>query len=133
MASTLKLWLATRKRSAMPRRRANRNSFSPATTASLLFTLMSATKLGPSFIWQNRNRFASKLGSILTDLSPYRFSVDVHTARNPMTTVEMSQPVAPGQPAPHFTLPAVDGDRPISLSDYRGRSPVFLALLIGLW
>jgi peroxiredoxin len=50
-----------------------------------------------------------------------------------MTTVEMPQPVSPGQPAPHFTLPAVDGDRPISLSDYCGRSPLFLALLIGLW
>ena len=50
-----------------------------------------------------------------------------------MTTVEMPQPVSPGQPAPHFTLPAIDGDSPISLSDYSGRSPLFLALLIGLW
>jgi peroxiredoxin len=50
-----------------------------------------------------------------------------------MTTVEMPQPVSPGQPAPHFTLPAVDGNSPISLSDYCGRSPLFLALLIGLW
>jgi peroxiredoxin len=50
-----------------------------------------------------------------------------------MTTVEIPQPVSPGQPAPHFTLPAVAGDSPISLSDYCGRSPLFLALLIGLW
>jgi peroxiredoxin len=35
--------------------------------------------------------------------------------------------------APNFTLPAVDGDEPVSLADYRGRNPVFLALLIGLW
>ena len=32
-----------------------------------------------------------------------------------------------------LTLPAVDGRDQVSLSDYRGRSPVFLALLLGLW
>jgi peroxiredoxin len=42
-------------------------------------------------------------------------------------------PVAPGEPAPDFTLPAVDGSETVSLSDYRGKSPVFLALFIGLW
>jgi len=47
--------------------------------------------------------------------------------------VESRPPVAPGEPAPEFTLPAVDGKAPISLADYRGRNPVFLALLIGLW
>jgi peroxiredoxin len=41
--------------------------------------------------------------------------------------------VAPGEPAPDFTLPAVDGKNQVSLADYRGRSPVFLSLLIGLW
>ena len=50
-----------------------------------------------------------------------------------MSSAELPQPVTPGRPAPHFTLPAVDGNAPISLSDYRGRSPLFLALLIGLW
>lgn len=50
-----------------------------------------------------------------------------------MLSAEMPQPVSPGQPAPHFSLPAVDGNQPISLSDYSGRSPLFLALLIGLW
>jgi peroxiredoxin len=43
------------------------------------------------------------------------------------------QPVRPGEPAPSFTLPAIDGNGPISLADYRGRSPVFLALFPGLW
>jgi peroxiredoxin len=46
---------------------------------------------------------------------------------------ETRLPVAPGEPAPDFTLPAVDGNETVSLADYRGRSPVFLALLIGLW
>lgn len=50
-----------------------------------------------------------------------------------MVSVELPQPVSPGAPAPFFTLPAIDGEHPISLSDFRGRSPLFLALLIGLW
>jgi peroxiredoxin len=50
-----------------------------------------------------------------------------------MNSAEMAQPASPGRPAPPFTLPALDGNGPISLSDYGGRSPLFLALLIGLW
>jgi len=50
-----------------------------------------------------------------------------------MTIADPRPPVSPGEPAPDFTLPAVDGKEPVSLADYRGRSPVFLALLIGLW
>jgi peroxiredoxin len=50
-----------------------------------------------------------------------------------MTTAESLPPVSPGEPAPDFTLPAVDGKDTVSLADYRGRSPVFLGLLIGLW
>jgi peroxiredoxin len=50
-----------------------------------------------------------------------------------MSSAEMPQPASPGRPAPSFTLPALDGNGPISLSDYCGRSPLFLALLIGLW
>lgn len=38
-----------------------------------------------------------------------------------------------GEPAPDFVLPAVDREELVSLADYRGRSPVFLALFIGLW
>jgi peroxiredoxin len=47
-----------------------------------------------------------------------------------MTT---TAPIAPGQPAPDFRLPAVDGEAIVTLADYRGRSPLFLALFIGLW
>jgi peroxiredoxin len=48
-------------------------------------------------------------------------------------TTESRPPVAPGEPAPDFSLPAVDRPGTISLADYRGRSPVFLALFVGLW
>src|SRR2546423_1952427 len=49
-----------------------------------------------------------------------------------MTMVETRPPVAPGEPAPPFTLPAVDRPETISLAGYKGR-PLFLALFIGLW
>jgi peroxiredoxin len=48
-------------------------------------------------------------------------------------TIALNQPVAAGQPAPDFALPAVADADTISLGDYRGRSPLFLALLLGLW
>ena len=41
--------------------------------------------------------------------------------------------VSPGDQAPDFALPAVDGSGTVSLADYRGRAPLFLALFIGLW
>jgi peroxiredoxin len=50
-----------------------------------------------------------------------------------MTTAESRPPVSLGEPAPDFTLPAVDRAETVSLADYRGRSPVFLALFVGLW
>jgi peroxiredoxin len=50
-----------------------------------------------------------------------------------MTMPETRPPVAPGEAAPNFTLPAVDRNENVSLADYRGRSPVFLALMVGLW
>jgi peroxiredoxin len=43
-----------------------------------------------------------------------------------------STPVRPGDPAPHFALPAVNREGQISLDDYRGRSPVLVALFRGL-
>ena len=43
------------------------------------------------------------------------------------------RPVSPGEAAPDFVLPAVDGNGTVSLADYRGRSAVFLGLMIGLW
>jgi peroxiredoxin len=50
-----------------------------------------------------------------------------------MTMRESRPPVAPGEPAPDFTLPAVDRPETVSLADYRGRSPLLLALFVGLW
>ena len=38
----------------------------------------------------------------------------------------------PGDPAPHFALPAVNREGQVSLDDYRGRSPVLIALFRGL-
>lgn len=48
-------------------------------------------------------------------------------------TRETLSPMSPGAHAPDFALPAVDGSGTISLEDYRGRSPLFLALFVGLW
>jgi peroxiredoxin len=39
----------------------------------------------------------------------------------------------PGDPAPGFVLPSVQADRTVSLADYRGKSPLFLALFRGLY
>src|SRR5258708_39426740 len=50
-----------------------------------------------------------------------------------MTTAESRPPVSRGEPAPDFSLPAVDREEMVSLADYRRRSPIFLALFIGLW
>jgi peroxiredoxin len=47
--------------------------------------------------------------------------------------VESCPPVAPGEPAPDFVLPAVNRDGTVSLSDYRGRTPVLLAMMRGLY
>jgi peroxiredoxin len=42
-------------------------------------------------------------------------------------------PLRPGDPAPHFALPAVNRERQVSLDDdYRGRSPVLVGLFRGL-
>jgi peroxiredoxin len=43
-----------------------------------------------------------------------------------------STPLRPGDPAPHFALPAVNREDHISLDDYRGRSPLLLSLFRGL-
>src|SRR5439155_11546222 len=39
----------------------------------------------------------------------------------------------PGDPAPDFTLPAVHRDGTVSLGDYRGRSPLLLAIFRGIY
>ena len=48
-------------------------------------------------------------------------------------TTDTRAPIGPGQLAPDFTLPAVQGAETVRLSDFRGKSPVFLALMLGLW
>ena len=50
-----------------------------------------------------------------------------------MNTMPMQAPITPGERAPDFSLPALDGSGIVSLSDYRGKSPLFLALFVGLW
>jgi peroxiredoxin len=50
-----------------------------------------------------------------------------------MATAEPRPPVQPGEPAPDFSLPAVDREGTVSLADYRGRTPVLLALMRGLY
>ena len=50
-----------------------------------------------------------------------------------MTTASARPPVQPGDPAPDFTLPAAHGPGTVSLSEYRDRSPVLLALFRGVY
>lgn len=42
------------------------------------------------------------------------------------------RPLRPGDPAPRFSLPAVNRNGRISLDDYRGRIPVLVGLFRGL-
>jgi peroxiredoxin len=48
-------------------------------------------------------------------------------------TKASKRPLQPGDSAPDFVLQTVQTDRTVSLSDYRGRSPLFLALFRGLY
>lgn len=48
-------------------------------------------------------------------------------------TSTLHPPVAPGEAAPDFALPSVAGSGTVALADYRGRTPLFLALMVGLW
>jgi peroxiredoxin len=50
-----------------------------------------------------------------------------------MNANDRSAPVGPGEPAPDFTLPAAHGEGTVSLAEYRGQSPVLLALFRGLY
>lgn len=49
------------------------------------------------------------------------------------TSASRLSPVQPGEPAPEFRLPAVNHEGIVSLGEYRSRSPLFLALFVGLW
>jgi hypothetical protein len=48
-------------------------------------------------------------------------------------SADRRSPVQPGDPAPDFVLPAVDREGTVSLADYRGRTPVLLATMRGLY
>lgn len=50
-----------------------------------------------------------------------------------MTTLERTHRVQPGEPAPDFELPQVQKEGTVSLADYRGSRPLFLALFVGLY
>lgn len=50
-----------------------------------------------------------------------------------MTNEALRPPVEPGEPAPDFTVPAANRAGSVSLADYRGRSPLLLALFRGLY
>jgi peroxiredoxin len=50
-----------------------------------------------------------------------------------MARVEPRGTVRVGEPAPDFSVPAVDREGFVGLADYRGTSPVLLVLLRGLW
>ncbi len=45
----------------------------------------------------------------------------------------VTPPLQPGATAPDFTLPAIHRDGHVSLADYKGRSPLLLALFRGLY
>ena len=47
-------------------------------------------------------------------------------------TVETRPFLRAGDPAPSFTLPAVNREGMVSLADYRGKSPVLVGLFRGL-
>lgn len=49
-----------------------------------------------------------------------------------MSAADARPPIAPGERAPGFTLPAVNRDGVISLEDYRGRTAVLIGLFRGL-
>ena len=50
-----------------------------------------------------------------------------------MTEKETDRPSSRAEPAPEFTLPAASGEGFVSLAQYRGKSPVYLALFRGLY
>ena len=50
-----------------------------------------------------------------------------------MPATHPGRPVQPGDPAPDFTLPAADREGTVSLADYRGKRPVLLAMMRGLY
>jgi peroxiredoxin len=58
---------------------------------------------------------------------------DVHIGAHPEHTHVSGPSIQSGELAPDFAVPAVREDRLISLSDYRGSSPLLLGLFPGLY
>ena len=50
-----------------------------------------------------------------------------------MATLEARTPLRPGEEAPDFSLPEAHREGSISLAEYRGKTPVLVALLRGLY
>jgi peroxiredoxin len=50
-----------------------------------------------------------------------------------MADTESRRAVQPGEPAPDFEVSAVDREGTVSLADFRGKRPLFLALYRGLY
>ena len=50
-----------------------------------------------------------------------------------MPSLESRPLLSPGEPAPDFVLPAVDHDGIVSLADFRGKTPVLLAMMRALY
>lgn len=50
-----------------------------------------------------------------------------------MSAGDRRSPIQPGEPAPEFTLAAASGSGSVSLDDFRGKSPLYLALFRGLY
>jgi peroxiredoxin len=50
-----------------------------------------------------------------------------------MSTGERRPPLRAGDAAPDFVLPAVNHDGSVALSDYRGKSPVLIAMMRALY
>jgi peroxiredoxin len=50
-----------------------------------------------------------------------------------MITMEQRPPIGVGERAPDFALPRVNQDGTVSLADYRGKTPVLLAMMRGLY
>lgn len=50
-----------------------------------------------------------------------------------MMTTAARPPIRPGEPAPDFVLPAGNREGAVALADYRGKTPVLLAMMRGLY
>ncbi len=50
-----------------------------------------------------------------------------------MATIESRPPLQPGEEAPDIALPDAHREGSVSLAEYRGKTPVLVALLRGLY